>query len=65
MTRREAFEKVINQRNVHHQIGMSSSAVRALRYALNHDRVVSEDKMRSVLEKYGATLKQEEVWKLD
>ena len=63
MNRDQAFQKMIEQRGVHHQLGISSTAVRTLRNRLKADGV-SATKKKEMLQAYGAKLKQEEVWEM-
>lgn len=64
MTRSEAFAEVINQRGVYHKLGMDDGYVRSLRKKFKDGDVISEELMKDVLLKYGATIKQEELWVL-
>ena len=63
MTRIQAFQKMIEQREVHNQLGISSTAVRTLRNRHKSDGV-SATKQKLLLLAYGAKLKQEEVWEM-
>lgn len=65
MNRLETFKKVIAERGVHNKLDISSGQVRQFRYMLKNGQHITEDSMRSVLEKYGAKIKQEEEWVLD
>lgn len=64
MNRSEAFGKVINQRGVHHKLGYSDGYIRSLRKKYNDGDHVTDDQMKEILTRYGAKLKQEEVWEV-
>lgn len=63
MNRIEAFTKVIHMRSVHRKLGITSNQVRSMRIRLKENSL-TEDKMKEILEAYGAQLKQEEEWHL-
>jgi len=63
MNRKEAFERVIHERAVHRKLGITSNQVRGMRIRLKEGNL-TEEKMKEILEAYGAQLKQEEVWEV-
>jgi len=52
MTTREAFEKMIHIRGIHHKLGTHTGHVTRIRYDLKQGRV-SLDRMEDLLEKAG------------
>lgn len=62
-SRKEAFEFILSVRAINKRLGLDKSVVANLR---NNHKLgkVSSDKMKEIVERYGATKFQDELWEL-
>ena len=63
--RREAFEAMLQERGVYKKLGVDRSTVAGWKTRLREGKLLSEDKMKEMLFKYGYTIVQDEVWDID
>ncbi len=62
MNTRDAFEKMIAERNIHIKLGVPSGSVRIYRNSLKTGKTVSLDLMEKLLLKAGWIVVQEKIW---
>lgn len=63
LTTLDAFEKLISQRNIHEELGVSSHIIRNYRYSLKNNKPVNQDKIEELLRKAGYEIVQERKWR--
>ena len=61
---RQAFEKMLEVRGVYKYLGVEPPTVSNWKRYLTEGKAVSLDKMEEMLEKFGARVKQEKVWRM-
>lgn len=59
---RELFESVIFSPSIHKKLGISSSAVRSIRFRIRHGRWPSSDKIRKLLQLAGYQVAVSQSW---
>lgn len=62
--RKEAFLKMLSERGVYKKLGVDRVTVSTWKIRLAKGETVSEEKMKEMLFRYGATLEREEAWKI-
>lgn len=62
--RKEAFLKMLSERGVYKKLGVDRVTVSSWKIRIAKGQTVSDDKMKEMLLKYGATLEHDEVWKI-
>jgi transposase len=61
---RQAFEALLQERGIYKRLGVSIAVVSNWKAYVKAGKSISIDKMEEILERAGATVVQEKVWKI-
>lgn len=61
---KEAFRNLISNRGIYKVLGVDKSTVSTWKQYLSDGKNISVDKMEEILERAGATVKQDKIWKI-